>query len=87
MLESYLKQEAERQKLGIPPLPLNPDETAEVCRALIDKYPSHRIVLVEKENGGSGSARNAGLRTAKGKYFLLLDADDRIAPETLQKFR
>jgi len=34
MLESYLKQEAERRKLGIPPLPLNPDETAEVCRLL-----------------------------------------------------
>jgi len=34
MLDSYLKQEAERRKLGIPPLPLNPDETAEVCRLL-----------------------------------------------------
>jgi aconitate hydratase 2/2-methylisocitrate dehydratase len=34
MLDSYLKQEAERQKLGIPPLPLSPDETAEVCRLL-----------------------------------------------------
>ena len=34
MLESYLKQEAERKKLGIPPLPLNPEETAEVCRLL-----------------------------------------------------
>jgi aconitate hydratase 2/2-methylisocitrate dehydratase len=34
MLEAYLKQEAERQKLGIPPLPLSPAETAEVCRLL-----------------------------------------------------
>jgi len=34
MLESYFKQEGERQKQGIPPLPLNPDETAEVCRHL-----------------------------------------------------
>ncbi len=34
MLESYLKQEAEREKLGVPPLPLNPEETAEVCRLL-----------------------------------------------------
>jgi aconitate hydratase 2/2-methylisocitrate dehydratase len=34
MLDSYLKQEAERQKLGIPPLPLNPEETKEVCRLL-----------------------------------------------------
>lgn len=34
MLESYFKQEAERQNQGIPPLPLDPDETAEVCRYL-----------------------------------------------------
>ena len=34
MLDAYFKQEAERQKLGIPPLPLSPDETAEVCRLL-----------------------------------------------------
>src|SRR4030042_4997782 len=34
MLESYLKQETERQKLGIPPLPLSPEQTAEVCQFL-----------------------------------------------------
>ncbi len=34
MLDSYFRQEAERQKLGIPPLPLNPEETEEVCRLL-----------------------------------------------------
>ena len=34
MLDSYFRQEAERQKQGIPPLPLSPDETAEVCRLL-----------------------------------------------------
>lgn len=34
MLDSYFKQEAERHKQGIPPLPLTPDETAEVCRLL-----------------------------------------------------
>src|SRR4030042_4628096 len=34
MLDLYLNQEAERQKLGIPPLPLNPEQTAEVCQFL-----------------------------------------------------
>ena len=34
MLESYLKHKDERSALGIPPLPISPDETAEVCRAL-----------------------------------------------------
>jgi len=34
MIDSYFKQEAERRKQGIPPLPLTPEETAEVCRLL-----------------------------------------------------
>ncbi|MGB8951350.1 MAG: bifunctional aconitate hydratase 2/2-methylisocitrate dehydratase [Candidatus Aminicenantales bacterium] len=39
MLESYLKYERERAELGIPPLPLNPEETQEVCR-LLENPPS-----------------------------------------------
>ena len=34
MLESYRKNEEERRAQGIPLLPLNPEETAEVCRLL-----------------------------------------------------
>lgn len=36
MLESYYRQENERRALGIPPLPLTADETAEVCGLLED---------------------------------------------------
>jgi len=34
MLDLYFSQAAERQKLGIPPLPLSPEQTAEVCQLL-----------------------------------------------------
>ncbi|MBS3819308.1 bifunctional aconitate hydratase 2/2-methylisocitrate dehydratase [bacterium] len=34
MLDSYLKHQKERKKQGIPPLPLNPEQTKEVCEAL-----------------------------------------------------
>ncbi len=34
MLDSYLEHEKERKELNIPPLPLNPDQTSEVCRWL-----------------------------------------------------
>jgi aconitate hydratase 2/2-methylisocitrate dehydratase len=34
MLDSYFKQENERKGRGIPPLPLNPEETADVCKLL-----------------------------------------------------
>ncbi|MGD0783913.1 MAG: hypothetical protein ABSA30_13765 [Candidatus Aminicenantales bacterium] len=39
MLESYEKAAAERRSLGIPPLPLSPEETAEVCGGL-EKPPA-----------------------------------------------
>lgn len=34
MLEAYFKHEKERAALGIPPLPLNPEQTEEVCKLL-----------------------------------------------------
>jgi len=47
MLESYFKQEAERQKLGIPPLPLGPEQTAEVCRLLERPTVGQEQVLLQ----------------------------------------
>ena len=54
------------------------DNTSEVARKLIDLYPEHRITLVEQANGGTSSARNHGIKLAKGEYILPLDADDRL---------
>ncbi|MCJ7579112.1 MAG: bifunctional aconitate hydratase 2/2-methylisocitrate dehydratase [Candidatus Aminicenantes bacterium] len=34
MLESYFKHEEERKHLGIPPLPLNPEQVQEICNIL-----------------------------------------------------
>lgn len=44
-----------------------------------------RIKLIQKENGGSASARNVGLKQAKGDYIQFLDADDTIAYDKLER--
>lgn len=63
----------------------SPDNTSEVAKELIEKYPDHNIILIEKENGGLSSARNAGLKTSTSEYAMCLDADDKIVPEALQR--
>lgn len=61
------------------------DNTSEVAKKIISKYPDRRIVLVEKENGGPADARNVGIRHSRGEYILPLDADDLIHPSFLEK--
>lgn len=47
------------------------------------KFTDERIRLITKENGGVCSARNRGIKEAKGNYIALLDADDTWDPNYL----
>lgn len=60
------------------------DDTAQIVDAYHEKYPE-TIRVIHKENGGHGSGINAGLRAAKGKYFKVVDADDWVDHEALEK--
>lgn len=58
------------------------DDSAEKCRAWIEK--DDRVRLISKENGGAGSARNAGIDEAKGRYVYFFDIDDIAKPNLLE---
>lgn len=52
---------------------------------LKEKYSDDRVKILEQEHKGLGSARNAGMKIAKGEYLLFLDADDILLPESFVK--
>jgi alpha-1,6-rhamnosyltransferase len=58
------------------------DGTHDLAQDLSRRDP--RIRLLQKENGGVGSARNLGLEHAKGKYVTFLDADDEFLPNRFE---
>ena len=63
------------------------DGSTDDSESIIMEYAKidRRIVIVNKENGGLPSARNAGLDIAKGKYVGFVDADDYVDKDMYRK--
>lgn len=59
------------------------DGSAEVIAACARS--DKRIRLIRKENGGCASARNCGLREARGRYVGFVDGDDFVDGEMFRK--
>ncbi len=59
------------------------DGSTDATGVLCDEYAKkdNRIQVIHKENGGSSSARNAGIRSSHGAYLGFVDSDDYIAPQ------
>jgi glycosyltransferase involved in cell wall biosynthesis len=57
------------------------DESPQIC----DRYvrEDNRVVVIHQENQGVSSARNAGIRKARGEYLVQLDNDDYFVEDGL----
>lgn len=54
------------------------DGSPDNCYKIMRNFSArdNRIIIIEKDNGGLSSARNAGIAHAKGEYVTFLDSDD-----------
>lgn len=61
------------------------DSTLEIVSKYQNKFPNI-VRIINKENGGYGSATNTGIYNSIGKYFRPLDADDWFDKDALKSF-
>jgi glycosyltransferase involved in cell wall biosynthesis len=60
------------------------DKTAQIADEYVTRYPNI-VKAIHKENGGHGSAVNAGLEQATGLFFKVVDSDDWVKGEAYAK--
>lgn len=63
----------------------SPDHCPKMCDAWAEKDPRIRALHPAKTGPGPSGARNAGLDAAKGQWLTMVDSDDTVAPDLLEK--
>lgn len=61
------------------------DDTLAITKKLEKEYDN--IFVISKKNEGASSARNEGLKYAKGRYVIFFDSDDKIEENTLKYYK
>ena len=59
------------------------DSSANICDNYAQKFDNIKIIHIK--NSGPATAKNEGIKLAKGKYIALTDSDDRMEPLMLYK--
>ncbi|MBZ5655959.1 MAG: glycosyltransferase family 2 protein [Acidobacteriia bacterium] len=89
LLEAVCKIDYPREKLDIQLLDDSTDETVEVARALVERYAAlgHPVTYLHRDNrsGFKAGALAEGLKTAKGEFVAIFDADFVPSPDFLLK--
>jgi cellulose synthase/poly-beta-1,6-N-acetylglucosamine synthase-like glycosyltransferase len=89
LLDAVCRLDYPKDKLDIQLLDDSTDETVEVARALVDRYAAlgNPVVYIHRTNreGFKAGALEAGLKTAKGEFVAIFDADFVPPPDFLLK--
>ncbi len=79
-LDSILKQDFEDMEI----ICIN-DGSKDNSLDVLNKYKKLGVKIIDKENEGSGAARNIGLEKAQGEYVLFIDGDDWLRDNSIKK--
>ena len=89
LLDAVCRLDYPKEKLDIQLLDDSTDETVEVARILVDRYAAlgHPVTYVHRDNreGYKAGALAEGLKTAKGEFVAIFDADFVPPPDFLLK--
>jgi cellulose synthase/poly-beta-1,6-N-acetylglucosamine synthase-like glycosyltransferase len=89
LLDAVCKLDYPREKLDIQLLDDSTDETIEVARTLVERYATlgHPVSYLHRDNrrGFKAGALEEGLKTAKGEFVAIFDADFVPPPDFLLK--
>lgn len=82
-IESVLKQTHRNMEIIVVD-----DGSVDATKELVENYRIQKGIvelrLISKKNGGPSSARNVGIRKARGEYIAFLDSDDEWLPRKIE---